>query len=50
MPFLDPVVLPNYRPASNHPFISKILEKAVANQLCEYLSMKSLTIKGQVFV
>ena len=34
---LDPEVLANYRPISNLPFLSKILEKAVAKQLCDYL-------------
>ena len=29
---LDPDILANYRPISNLPFVSKILEKAVANQ------------------
>ncbi|XP_053301290.1 uncharacterized protein LOC128460231 [Pleuronectes platessa] len=36
-PTLDPEVLANYRTISNLPFISKILEKVVANQLCEFL-------------
>ena len=34
---LDPEVLANYRPISNLPFLSKILEEVVANQLCEFL-------------
>ena len=34
---LDPEVLANYRPISNLPFLSKILEKVIANQLCEFL-------------
>ena len=34
---LDPEVSANYRPISNLPFLSKILEKVVANQLCEFL-------------
>uniref|UniRef100_A0A3B4C3D6 Reverse transcriptase domain-containing protein n=1 Tax=Pygocentrus nattereri TaxID=42514 RepID=A0A3B4C3D6_PYGNA len=36
-PNLDVTVLSNYRPVSNLPFISKILEKAVAQQLSSYL-------------
>ena len=39
---LDPDILANYRPISNLPFVSKILEKAVANQLCEYLRINGL--------
>ena len=34
-PVLDSGILANYRPISNLPFISKIIEKAVTNQLCE---------------
>ena len=41
-PTLDPEVLANYRPISNLPFLSKILEKAVANQLCDFLHNNSL--------
>jgi len=36
-PTLDPDVLANYRPISNLPFLSKILEKVVAHQLCDFL-------------
>ncbi|KAL6455951.1 hypothetical protein MHYP_G00358020 [Metynnis hypsauchen] len=36
-PNLDLSILSNYRPISNLPFISKILEKAVAQQLSSYL-------------
>ncbi|MGL4877299.1 hypothetical protein, partial [Paraclostridium dentum] len=36
-PCLDPGVLTNYRPISNLPFISKIIEKVVAQQLCDHL-------------
>ena len=36
-PALDSEVLANYRPISNLPFLSKILEKAVGNQLCNFL-------------
>uniref|UniRef100_A0A665ULH4 Reverse transcriptase domain-containing protein n=1 Tax=Echeneis naucrates TaxID=173247 RepID=A0A665ULH4_ECHNA len=41
-PNLDPDVLANYRPISNLPFISKIIEKAVAKQLHEHLDGNSL--------
>uniref|UniRef100_A0A3Q3X138 Histidine decarboxylase n=1 Tax=Mola mola TaxID=94237 RepID=A0A3Q3X138_MOLML len=41
-PTLDPEVLANYRPISNLPFLSKILEKAVAKQLCSFLQYNSL--------
>ena len=36
-PTLDSGILANYRPISNLPFLSKILEKAVAKQLCDFL-------------
>ena len=39
---LDPEVLANYRPISNLPFLSKILEKVVAKQLCDYLKNNDL--------
>ncbi len=41
-PTLDPEVLANYRPVSNLPFLSKIFEKVVANQLCNFLQSNSL--------
>ena len=41
-PTLDPGVLANYRPISNLPFLSKILEKTVANQLCDFLHNNGL--------
>ena len=41
-PNLDPGVLANYRPISNLHFLSKILEKVVANQLCDFLQNNSL--------
>ena len=41
-PTLDPGVLANYRPISNLPFLSKILEKVVAKQLCDFLHNNSL--------
>jgi len=34
---LDPWIVNNYRPVSNLPFLSKILEKLVFNQLNEFL-------------
>ncbi len=36
-PILDPCELANYRPISNLPFMSKILEKVVSAQLCSFL-------------
>uniref|UniRef100_A0A8P4K2R3 Reverse transcriptase domain-containing protein n=1 Tax=Dicentrarchus labrax TaxID=13489 RepID=A0A8P4K2R3_DICLA len=39
---LDPGVLANYRPISNLPFLSKILEKVVAKELCDFLHNNSL--------
>ena len=39
---LDPDCLKNYRPVSNLPVMSKILEKAVLSQLNEYLDTESL--------
>ena len=41
-PNLDPESLNNYRPISNLPFLSKILEKIVAAQLIAYMSSNSL--------
>ncbi|KAK2879923.1 hypothetical protein Q8A73_023735, partial [Channa argus] len=41
-PCLDPGVLANYRPISNLPFISKIIEKVVAKQLCDHLHRNNL--------
>ncbi|MDF4395950.1 hypothetical protein P3390_24120, partial [Vibrio parahaemolyticus] len=41
-PTLDPEVLANYRPISNLPFMSKILEKVVADQLCDFLHDNNL--------
>ncbi len=42
-PKLDPCELANYRPISNLPFISTILEKVVSAQLCSFL-LKNLNI------
>ena len=39
---LDPEILKNYRPVSNLPFLSKVLEKVVLAQLKEHLSKNSL--------
>ena len=41
-PNLDPEILANYRPISNLPFISKVLERIVAFQLHNYLSSYNL--------
>lgn len=39
---LDPQVLANYRPMPNLPLFSKILEKTVSNQLCDFLHNNNL--------
>ncbi|GAA6091988.1 uncharacterized protein LOC117485851 [Tachysurus ichikawai] len=39
---LDPADLSNYRPISNLPFVSKIMEKAVASQLQSFLAGNNL--------
>ena len=39
---LDPLLLNNYRPISNLPFISKIIEKVVYQQLSNYLILNDL--------
>lgn len=39
---LDAEVFKNYRPISNLPFLSKVLERAVASQLEQYLSQNGL--------
>ena len=41
-PTLDPNDLKNYRPVSNLPFISKVLEKIVLNQLLNHLKINKL--------
>ncbi len=46
-PTLDPEVLANYRPISNLPFISKVLEKIVAAQLQTHLKQNNLFEKFQ---
>ena len=42
-PTLDSSILANYRPISNLPFLSKILEKIVAKQLCVFLHNNNLS-------
>uniref|UniRef100_A0A3B3DFR7 Reverse transcriptase domain-containing protein n=1 Tax=Oryzias melastigma TaxID=30732 RepID=A0A3B3DFR7_ORYME len=44
---LDPNTLDNYRPVSNLPFLSKIIEKSVATQLHEFLNHKNILEKYQ---
>ncbi len=47
-PQLDPEDLANYRPISNLPFLSKILEKVVSSQLYSFLEkMISVRISSQ---
>ena len=46
-PNLDPEVLGNYRPVSNLPYLSKILERAVADQLQAHLDTNGLQFKFQ---
>ncbi len=41
-PQLDPSDMANYRPISNLPFMSKILEKVVSAQLCSFLQKNDL--------
>ena len=41
-PSLDREVANNYRPVSNLPFLSKVLERAVADQLMEHLNNNAL--------
>ncbi len=41
-PTLDPEVLANYRPISNLPFVSKVLEKVERDQLCDFLHSNNL--------
>ncbi|KAF7654004.1 hypothetical protein LDENG_00075870, partial [Lucifuga dentata] len=43
----DPQILYNYRPISNLPFMSKLLERAVANQITDHLSNNNLFDKFQ---
>jgi hypothetical protein len=46
-PGLDPDVLGNYRPVSNLPFASKLLERAVAEQLNEHLKRHDMYARFQ---
>ena len=46
-PNLDPEVLGNYCPVSNLPYLSKILERAVADQLQAHLNTNGLHVKFQ---
>jgi hypothetical protein len=41
-PSLDPLVLSNYRPVSNLPFVSKVVERVVSKQLTNYLQSNCL--------
>ncbi len=45
-PKLDPCELANYRPISNRPFMSKILETVVSAQLCSFLQKKLISMKN----
>ncbi len=45
-PKLDPCELANYRPISNLPFMSKILEKVVSAQLCSFFVKKMISMKN----
>ena len=42
-PLLDPAYK-NYRPVSNLPFVSKLLERVVVNQLMEYVNRNALLL------
>lgn len=46
-PNLDPSDFNNFRPISNLPFLSKILEKAVSTQLLSFMSQNNLFEKFQ---
>ena len=41
-PNMDPEVLKNYRPVSNIPYVSKLIEKIVAKQLTSYVPTNNL--------
>ncbi len=47
-PKIDPCELANYRPISNLPFMSKMLEKVVYAQLCSFLQKKKKLLKLQM--
>ena len=44
---LDPAVLGNYRPISNFPFVSKVLERAVNERMLVHLQTNGLMPKNQ---
>ena len=44
---LDHNILNNYRPVSNLPFLSKILEKLVFNQLNDFLKINNILERHQ---
>ena len=44
---LDPNILKNYRPISNLPFLSKILEKVILQQLSDHLASNNLLTPHQ---
>ena len=46
-PNVNPEVLSNYRPVSNRPYMSKILERAVADQLQTHLDSSNFHVKFQ---
>ncbi len=46
-PNLDPETLANYRPVSLLPFLSKILEKVVSQQLVSHIDKHSLSARFQ---
>lgn len=46
---LNPTLLDNYRPVSNLPFLSKILEKLAFNQLNGFISFNNICGKYQDF-
>ena len=43
-PTLDPHILKNYRPVSNLPFLSKVIEKVIAKQLTAHM------LKHDIFI
>ena len=47
---LDTSILSNYRPISNLPFIGKIIEKIVFNQLTSFLTLNNCLDNFQVFM
>ncbi len=49
-PKLDPSELTNYRPISNLPFMSNILEKVVSAQLCSFLQKKNKYIYIYIYI